>query len=177
MIRTKEETFNLRMGQYRLSDGDCWEWTGGRLTVRGYGRIFYAGEHGKKIIMPVHRASYEFHKGPIPEGMLVCHACDNKACINPDHLWLGTHDDNNKDRNKKNRQYKKVTEEQIRYIRSFPIMPVHLCSELNISKSTLEKLWYNYRRSENNYVPNYRRNRYIKKKTSIAARIERENEE
>ena len=74
----------------------CWVWTKavdhGRPKVR---------EDNKTIYM--HRRSYEMSKGPIPEGMCVCHTCDNKRCVNPDHLWLGTQLDNMIDKSAKGR--------------------------------------------------------------------------
>jgi len=84
------------------SDTACWLWTG-TFDQSGYG-VFALTLHGKNISQRAHRFSYQLHYGSIPEGMLVCHTCDTPACVNPAHLWLGTHTDNAHDRDHKGRQ-------------------------------------------------------------------------
>jgi hypothetical protein len=69
----------------------CWNWDG-HTYKNGYGCIKAFGK-----TVSVHRLSYELHKGPIPTGLEVMHSCDNKLCINPDHLSLGSHAQNMKD--------------------------------------------------------------------------------
>ena len=78
---------------------DCWEWQRATNNI-GYGMI-RDSEHGG--MRTTHRVSYEIHKGKIPKGKLVLHKCDNPKCCNPDHLFLGTHQDNTDDMIAKNR--------------------------------------------------------------------------
>lgn len=99
----------------------CWEWTAAK-GKDGYGMFCVGGK-----TRGAHRISYEAHRGPIPQGGIVCHKCDNRLCVNPDHLFLGTQADNVADRNAKGRQARgtkqgsaKLTEADVLAIRATP---------------------------------------------------------
>jgi len=80
-----------------VTESGCWLWTD----------YLVSGKYGHLTVnyktLAAHRVSYELHVGEIPEGLCVCHRCDVPFCVNPDHLFLGTHKDNTQDMLKKNR--------------------------------------------------------------------------
>ena len=80
--------------------GECWVWTGYR-NPSGYGEL-HRGRRGTGMVR-AHRFSWELANGPIPRGLCVLHRCDNPPCVNPDHLWLGTKADNQRDMASKGR--------------------------------------------------------------------------
>lgn len=92
-------------GKYAIDNvTGCWLWTGTVPNPRpthDYGRV-YTSRYPRRSEM-AHRASWRVHRGDIPDGMNVLHRCDTPRCINPEHLFLGTQDENNKDRARKGR--------------------------------------------------------------------------
>ena len=92
----------------------CWVWQGG-CGYNGYARL-RRGDDGKPVLC--HRVVYEHFFGPIPEGLVVMHTCDNRRCLNPEHLRAGTQKENMQDMYKKGRSTRSVlTEPEVREIR------------------------------------------------------------
>jgi len=80
----------------------CWLWTASK-RAKGYGAFVWALPSGEIVQGRAHRFSFELLNGPIPQGMCILHRCDTPACVNPDHLYLGTKAENNEDMRRKGR--------------------------------------------------------------------------
>lgn len=124
----------------------CWNWTALR-SKQGYGRLTALRKD-----YTAHRMSWIIHNGEIPEGLFVCHRCDNPSCVNPDHLFLGNAKDNAIDRNHKNRHRDdngdkhpcaKLSNSQVLDIRKKleqGIQGKKLAKEFNISRMTISNI-------------------------------------
>jgi hypothetical protein len=129
----------------RIPESGCWIWMS-TIEKSGYGRVC----SGKKPFY-AHRVSYEQKHGPIPNGMMALHHCDVKCCVNPDHIFVGTQQDNMTDKVRKNRQAKginhgnaKLTEDQVREIKSSSETSIKLSAKFNYSASMIRAIKNGY---------------------------------
>jgi hypothetical protein len=120
--------------------GECFEFTGSK-DESGYGLIRFKGK-----VQRTHRVIWIIKNGPIPKGMMVLHKCDNPPCCNPEHLFLGSQDDNMKDMVSKGRQADQsgerngnsfLTKEVIKNIRKENGTLVSVAKKFGIGKSTV----------------------------------------
>ena len=133
-----------KLDQYsiKIPESGCWIWNGS-VTNHGYGRLTF----GAKQVISAHRASYEHKHGSIPAGMLALHHCDVKCCVNPDHIFLGSQQDNMTDKVCKNRQAKgnkhgqaKLTEQQAREAKFGTATPMELAKQFNCSATMIRQI-------------------------------------
>lgn len=124
----------------------CWLWTGAKVP-NGYGAISIG--HAKPY--QAHRFSWEMHFGPIPNEMQVCHKCDVRLYVRPDHLFLGTRKDNMQDMAQKGRQNCKLNPEKIQDIRqrfANGVSAKSLASEFHVDKSMIylivKRRWWSH---------------------------------
>lgn len=136
-MKHRQEEFEAKIHK----TDSCWIWNGA-IGTGGYGRF---GKYFK-----AHRFSYQLYKGTIPKGLHVLHRCDVRLCVNPEHLWLGTNQDNIDDRNRKGRQTKgtkhpfsKLDELQLVCIRNLLTMKVnqqHIAKYFKVDPSQISRI-------------------------------------
>jgi hypothetical protein len=124
----------------------CWLWKGTKNSY-GYGIFLLPGEKPVRA----HRYSYEFHKGPIPDGLVVLHSCDNPLCVNPDHLSIGTRGDNNRDAKRKRRNahgekngQSKLTAEMVAAILSSNEPQITLAKRYGVGQGNISRIKNNH---------------------------------
>lgn len=130
-----------RIKHYSIkSESGCWEWTG-TITRTGYAQLWWRGK-----MRLAHRMSYDCFIAPIPDGMLICHKCDNRGCVNPDHLFVGTQTDNRNDMYGKGRgadkrgerhHASKLTADDVAFIRTSGWRDIDLAKKFNVHKGTI----------------------------------------
>lgn len=150
MTRERLSVETLFHRKYTKVSSGCWEWSA-RISPFGYGQ--FSTSDGDS--WQAHRFSYTLHKGKIPKGLCVCHTCDNRKCVNPTHLWVGTRNDNIQDMHRKGRARKatsekndgaKISWQEVREIRKlYPLMKSHrkLAVKFNISRRQISRITRN----------------------------------
>lgn len=149
----KPETARDKLDRLSMPEPNsgCWLWLG-RINQDGYGHISVRRSRWDRA----HRIAWAEARGPIPTGLFVCHKCDVRSCVNPDHLFLGTNQDNVDDMiakgrkaptpshclfpNKPHKQHSKLTEEQILAIRSDPRGASVIAAEYGIVQQHVSKI-------------------------------------
>lgn len=126
------------LNRTEINVGGCWVWELGK-DKDGYGMTTICGEN------KAHRASFRLFRGEIPEGFLVCHTCDNPSCVNPAHLFLGTHQENMNDMKEKGRRngYQKLSLNQVLAIRASKLPRSYLAKRYGVSVPSIRNIQVN----------------------------------
>lgn len=139
-LHSEKEHFMKKVD--KKSEEECWEWKA-TIDLMGYG-LFKRKVDGVWKNIKAHRASYVFAYGEIPTGLCVCHKCDNRKCVNPSHLFVGTHLDNQMDKVNKKRQAtgmthgsRKLTSVDVEEIRNSDKKINDLASQYGVVKNTI----------------------------------------
>lgn len=127
-MRSTQSLADRLWSRVEVKESGCWEWQGyARNTPHGRGHGQIMRQWPDKSLTSPHRAAWELTHGPVPDGMFVCHHCDNPPCCNPAHLFVGTPRDNCLDAKAKGRTrgadgmlspFAKLTTEQVAAIRA-----------------------------------------------------------
>lgn len=135
--------------KYEINESGCWMWTGGtRPNSKGVPYPRHWTDDFKSI--SAHRFSFELVHGAIPQGMYVCHKCDTPLCVNPDHLFLGSHQDNMRDMVAKQRSFvgrgedkkgrAKLTNQQADQIRKMSMSHTKIGAMFGVSATTIGRI-------------------------------------
>lgn len=131
---------------HRPELGPCWQWTG--CVVARYGQLSlgHPSTPGSKR-WKSHRFSWELHRGPVPDGLRVCHGCDNCLCVNPSHLFLGTQKENVHDAIRKGRRnafgHQKLNADDVRVIRAQAargILHIDIAKAFGVARNTVSQI-------------------------------------
>lgn len=148
MSCSNNDTLAARFWAKVDKSGDCWEWTGARHP-QGYGLIKTMTGMSR-----AHRVSVELNAGPIPDGLMVRHKCDNPGCVNPDHLVVGTALDNVQDRVARGRSadrrgerhpLAKLSSKLVEFIRASPLRGKDLAEIFEVSQASISFIRSNKR--------------------------------